>query len=69
MYKFRIYNGIGATIVSGMIENDASFFNIDDALRWLVNAAKGVPNAALVEVRPHPLLGSEDIKIKTLKMT
>lgn len=69
MYKFRIYNQIGATIISGRIENDASFFNIDDALRWLTNAAKGVPNAEFVEVRPHPLLDSEDFKIKNLKMT
>lgn len=68
MYKFRVYNQIGATIISGMIENDASFFNIDNALRWLANAAKGVPNAALVEVRPHPLLGSEEIRIRTLNL-
>lgn len=69
MYKFRIYNQIGATLVSGMIENDSTFFNIDDALRWLTYAAKGVPSAALVEVRSHPLLSSEDIKIETLKIT
>lgn len=68
MYKFRIYNQIGATIISGMIENDASFFNIDDALRWLANAAKEVKYAALVEVRPHPLLGSEDIRVRTLNL-
>ena len=67
MYKFRIYNGIGATIISGMIENDASFFNIDDALRWLEKAAKGVPNATLIEVRAHPCLVSDDIRIRTMK--